>query len=605
MTSTSLRDPPRKPRSIVRLLGDLVDPSGREAGARALAERLRVDQIVLFLDDEEAATVLPATGSSVTGLRTGAWGELVDMTRQRGRSGGQLPSPADGRLLPAVGRALRDGSAVVLLGGAPDDAAFDELCELLPLLTESLWTEQCATRASWSGDAHAGAATELRLELDAARRDLERARRSASQLAAQAALVADVGLAFAESGPIDRVLRRCCTGITEHLRADYATIWTFDAERHALDRRASTGASSGPDSERADARSDRREIALVAHHRLPRVTALARGPLEIEAWFAGYPITAEDKEILGVVAMRADGPIELTTLESLSAVADLVAVELNRRSTERMRFVDAESTHHTATQAAVQALENLLAIVSHDLRNPLSSVLNSSAILQRFARQAGDHRSMKPIDAIVQSAGRMKSFLVDLLDVADVDAGTLQLDRKRYDAAGLLREIVQSLEPIAARKGLRLCATTEPEGVLVTCDRRRLTQVLTSIVGNSIRFSERGEIILRASARDGGVEICVSDTGLGIPAEELPNVFDRFWRLDRGAPTGVGLGLAIAKGIVEAHDGTIAIQSQLGHGTSCTLWLPGGPSLPVASPAPTLPGLRESIAASWSSESGV
>ncbi|NUO65698.1 MAG: histidine kinase, partial [Gemmatimonadaceae bacterium] len=164
----------------------------------------------------------------------------------------------------------------------------------------------------------------------------------------------------------------------------------------------------------------------------------------------------------------------------------------------------------------------------------------------------------------------------DLLDVTNIEAGHLSIERREEDMVILLFRAIEMFQPIADERGIALAAEVPPHLPKVFLDAERILQVLSNLLGNSIKFvGGGGSVTLRAVKEHGAVHVSVADDGPGIPAEELPHVFDRFWHSRRpSSPRGSGLGLAIAKGIVDAHRGRIWIESVVGEGTTVHLTLP-------------------------------
>jgi PAS domain S-box-containing protein len=215
-------------------------------------------------------------------------------------------------------------------------------------------------------------------------------------------------------------------------------------------------------------------------------------------------------------------------------------------------------------QEAVRAREDLLAIVSHDLRNPLGVVLASTALLLK-ANLPPDkqERARRQVEAIQRAGNRMNRLIRDLLDFASIQAGRLSVSLRPQDVATMVNEVLEVTEPIAAPKGLRLVAEVAP-GLAIRCDHDRIIQLFSNLVGNAVKFTpEGGTITVRAAPApdEQVVRFSVSDTGPGIPADELPHVFDRYYQAQRKNREGIGLGLSIARGIVEAHGGRIWVES--------------------------------------------
>jgi signal transduction histidine kinase len=176
-----------------------------------------------------------------------------------------------------------------------------------------------------------------------------------------------------------------------------------------------------------------------------------------------------------------------------------------------------------------------------------------------------------------RAAGRANTLIQDLLDVSRIEAGRLSVSPAPVDARTFLDEVMTELAPLARAKPVELTYEWQGDGATVPMDRGRVAQVLSNLVGNAIKFTPAGgAILVRGAAARAHAEFEVRDSGPGIPAESMPNLFDRFWQAERGARHGAGLGLFIARGIVEAHGGTIDVESAPGAGTTFRVTLPAG-----------------------------
>jgi signal transduction histidine kinase len=227
-----------------------------------------------------------------------------------------------------------------------------------------------------------------------------------------------------------------------------------------------------------------------------------------------------------------------------------------------------------AAQSAIQARDDLMGVVAHDLRNPLSVIVMQSEYL-RMLPAPKDAEADESADAISRSAMRMNRLIQDLLDVSRLEAGSFSLRRTEVDPGPLVGEAVESQQPLASAGKITLAADLAPSLPKIVCDRDRLMQVFENLVGNAIKFTEAdGRITVGARPQNGDVLFWVSDTGSGMRREDLPRVFDRFWRAQEGAKHGAGLGLPIAKGVVEAHGGRIWVESALGSGTTFSFTIP-------------------------------
>lgn len=231
---------------------------------------------------------------------------------------------------------------------------------------------------------------------------------------------------------------------------------------------------------------------------------------------------------------------------------------------------------HREAREAVRIRENVLAVVSHDLRNPLSSIVMAAGLLaRRGPQQGGDDRGQKQVESIQRAANRMERLINELLDMARIQAGRLSIEPQQTDLVEILADAIDPMEPLAQAEGLRLHREL-PEGpVPVLCDRQRVIQALSNLLSNAIKYGQSGRAVtLRATPRDHDVVVAVEDSGQGIPRDELPRVFDPYWTADRNGAKGTGLGLFITKGIVEAHGGRIWAESEIGRGSTFLFTLP-------------------------------
>lgn len=222
-------------------------------------------------------------------------------------------------------------------------------------------------------------------------------------------------------------------------------------------------------------------------------------------------------------------------------------------------------------------LEGLIGVVSHDLKAPLNVVLLGIDRLEQLAGADEAGAKAKKITGRIRGAvTRMTRLLDDLLDVERVTEKHLPIEAAPCEVGALLAESLEMIEPTATEKSVKLevdAASVEHERVL--CDRGRLHQVFSNLVGNAVKFSPEGSTVwIRAARREGFVLFSVSDKGPGIAADALAHIFERYWQEKATARLGTGLGLPIAKGIVEAHGGEIWVESRLGEGSTFSFTLP-------------------------------
>ncbi|HET6436575.1 MAG TPA: hybrid sensor histidine kinase/response regulator [Anaeromyxobacter sp.] len=221
---------------------------------------------------------------------------------------------------------------------------------------------------------------------------------------------------------------------------------------------------------------------------------------------------------------------------------------------------------------ALQAREDVLAVVSHDLRNPLSTVLLGTHHLARFleglAASRGRDEALKRVGAIRRAAHRASGLVNDLLELARMEAGRIQMRLEPVDGEMLVREALDALRPLAQERSVQLVAVARGT-VEVACERERIHRVFANLVDNALKFSPSGATVeVGIEPRGEEVVFWVADHGCGIDAEQMPHVFDRYWQARQRTEPGVGLGLSIAKGIVEAHGGRIWVESRVGIGST-------------------------------------
>jgi signal transduction histidine kinase len=230
-------------------------------------------------------------------------------------------------------------------------------------------------------------------------------------------------------------------------------------------------------------------------------------------------------------------------------------------------------------QQAVEALhvrDDLLATVSHDLKSPLNAISMSAEILAREITLAKTPR-IAHVDRIKHSTQHMLRLIEDLVDSAKIDAGRFVLDREPCAVAAIVGAGMEMMAPLAASRSLRLEAQIDGalDGLAVWMDRERMVQVLTNLLSNAIKFTPAGGSVVVGALRSAEeVRLSIRDTGPGIPPEDCERLFDRFWQARQTARLGTGLGLFIAKAIVEAHGGRIGVESEVGAGSTFSVTLP-------------------------------
>ncbi len=235
----------------------------------------------------------------------------------------------------------------------------------------------------------------------------------------------------------------------------------------------------------------------------------------------------------------------------------------------------AESVNHMSgeVRAAQQIQRDFLVNVSHDLKTPLTSI-------QGYSQAIIDGAAADPIKAagiIYDEATRLNRMVVELTDLARLENGQLSMNMVSLDLSQIVTAIGERLSIVAQKKGLTMTIDAPPMPE-IQADGDRMAQVVTNLISNAIKYTQSGgSIRVKTQINNGGVELMVQDSGIGIPAEDLPRVFERFYQVDkaRGPRRGTGLGLAITQEIVQAHGGTISVTSAgAGKGSTFSVWLP-------------------------------
>jgi PAS domain S-box-containing protein len=270
--------------------------------------------------------------------------------------------------------------------------------------------------------------------------------------------------------------------------------------------------------------------------------------------------------------------------EEFPAEASIQRMEVSGKNVYAavLRDVSARYRIEAALHQAIRARDDMMGIVSHDLRNPASAVkmLARSILAESQEREDIPADVTDRVEIILQAAAQIDALIQDLLDVTRLEAGRLTVSAREIAPVPLVEAALFSLRTLAESSGVELLATYEEELPAVHADPERVTQLLSNLVGNALKFTPAGGCVeVRVQPYGEGALVSVIDNGEGIPDDQLPRVFDRFFQVSSaglgGRRHGAGLGLPIARGIVEAHGGTIWIESAQGRGTTVRFTLPG------------------------------
>jgi signal transduction histidine kinase len=372
---------------------------------------------------------------------------------------------------------------------------------------------------------------------------------------------------------LDALLKDVLLRLRAGLRVDFAVVLLLDDDGRTLTIRAAEGLpelawpQTLPIGEGMAGRVAAARQALVAEDlkETPGVHDLVREHL---GSLVGAPMIAEDR-LLGVLEVGTVARRRFAT-EEVSLVKG--AAERLASAVERQRLWAAERAARAAAEGAVRQRDEVLAIVAHDLRNPLNRMLMSAALLKEEFPAGTAPRMFAIMERAVKDMDRL---VRDLLDVSRLEAGVFRVELAPVAGAAVLAELAEQFAALAASRGVRLESTAAEDVPPVRADRARLLQALSNLVDNSLRVTPSGGVVTVSAVRTHDlVEFSVRDTGPGIPADHLPHLFDRFWQGTRERRGSAGLGLAIVKGIVEGHGGRLAVESRVGEGTTFRMWIP-------------------------------
>lgn len=419
------------------------------------------------------------------------------------------------------------------------------------------------------------------LRLNEAERREDEARRALARHAGQLAQLTEATLRIHRSLSLDELIQRT-TDEARALLDAHVAVARLSARGTA--QRALTGVSL---SEEYAAREDRegvRELALGLIERRStsvRMTGdelasdpacadvLSRAPAALHPRsLVTAPLRGRDGHCIGSIQLidRRDGPFVESDEVLLTQLAQSASVAL-----ENARL-------YNEAQAATRARDDLLAIVSHDLRNPLNTIAITAALLRTdlLQRQGGeDDDAVQLVDRMDRGIQRMTRLIEDLLDASRIEAGRLVVSPRVERGATLVREAIEAAASLAEAKGCRVTQDTLDASLEVLADRDRVLQVFSNLLGNALKFTPDGGVVSVSLSRVADMaRFSVADTGPGISPEHQPHLFDRYWKASQASRSGAGLGLYIARGIIEAHHGTVMVESTPGQGTTIHFSLP-------------------------------
>ena len=413
--------------------------------------------------------------------------------------------------------------------------------------------------------------------------DLAASHADTERLAAQAQRLLEVTTALAEAGSVDEVTNVILTKGAKAVEATRAFLMLVDGDRierlgavgYGEDMRQRTRLTNvTEDGPVAEAIRTRSPVWLSTvdefRERYPRVYERVGVVSDRQAHVVA-PLHYGN-EVVGALGMSFAEP---SAIGAADRAFTLLLAQAAAPALQRARSYDAERDKRREAELTARGREEVLGVVAHDLRNPLHLILATGELLGDADLTTDRRREL--VAMTMRAATHMRRLVSDLLDAVRIQAGRLTLDYETTTVGAIVDQAAEMCRPLATEKRIRLEPHAANRSLPLRVDRARMQQALGNLLGNAIKFTpEGGRVSLLASVENGSVVFRVSDTGPGIATERLSHIFEQFWQGKKSDGRGVGLGLAIAKAIVEGHGGTIRVESVVGKGSTFSMSIPLG-----------------------------
>jgi PAS domain S-box-containing protein len=431
----------------------------------------------------------------------------------------------------------------------------------------------------WRGDGGEIGGIIIFTEDISARKQSEEALLARARLAA---LTADVGVALTRGDTLRETLQACAEAVVRHLDTAFARIWTLNEAEQMLELQASAGLYTHIDGGHARVPVGKFKIGLIAQERKPHLTNQVVGDPRVgnQEWarqegmvaFAGYPLLVDD-HLVGVLATFARHALPETTLRTLGAMADSVALGISRTQVEQVATSAREEKFKA--EAASQAKNEFLSRMSHELRTPLNAILGFGQLLEMNDLSV-DQREC--VEQISRGGKHLLGLINEVLEISRIEAGRMELSPEPVRVVDAFQEVLELVQPLGAQRQIEFhmdLAAAKDRYVLA--DYQKLKQVLLNLLSNAVKYNRlKGKVLLACEEGAGDrLRLTVSDTGGGIPPEKLERLFIPFDRLgaEQTGVEGSGLGLALSKSLVELMGGTLHVTSVVGQGSCFSIEL--------------------------------
>ena len=285
------------------------------------------------------------------------------------------------------------------------------------------------------------------------------------------------------------------------------------------------------------------------------------------------PLRKTQRRLAAIAAGDFAGHVEVPNRDEIGALA----ADVNRMSDELQRL-------YQELETASRHKSDFLATMSHELRTPLNAIIGFSEVLHEQMFGELNERQLAYVDDVLEAGKHLLSLINDVLDLAKIEAGSMELELSQVAIPEVLRSAVSMHSERASRGEVELSLTTEPEEITISADGRRVRQIVFNLVSNAVKFTPaEGRVDVSARLDDGQVEIAVADTGPGIAPEELETIFEEFKQATDGKRAeGTGLGLPLSRKLVELHGGRLWVESAAGNGSTFRFTLPVDPTEPAS-----------------------